>query len=178
MGEGVRQESGYTEIACGAEWGGRCFIKNHFYPYKNCIESWCAPKGWCATEAAVPKTAATQAVPKAGVPRMSTGVKTPSSAEPLLAPGRKQVKESAAPSPTSVPIRKVAGLSQPTTESDDGCVAVCAMLGTPFVVPSSSSSSESSALESVLGLPPPIPDLLISSDLSDILEMPEIEAAQ
>jgi hypothetical protein len=113
---------------------------------KTALKAGAPPRAGVPLKATVPKTVVTQAAPKAGVLRISTGVKRPSSAEPSLVPGRKQAKESMAPSPTSVPVRKVAGLSQPTTESGDGRVVACVMLVAPFVVSSSSSSlSESSA---------------------------------
>jgi hypothetical protein len=67
---------------------------------------------------------------------------------------------------------------QPSTESDDGWVAVCAMLEAPSAVSSSSSSSsDSSGSKSIMASPPLVPDLLISAELQDIPEMLDVEAA-
>jgi hypothetical protein len=125
----------------------------------------------------MPKSAATRAVPRAGVLKISTGVKRPS-AELLPAPKGKHVKVSVALYPASAPIHRAAMRPQPPTESDDGRVAVCATLEAPSVVSSStSSSSDPSGSESIMALAPPVPDLLISAGLEDIPEMTEVEVA-
>jgi hypothetical protein len=117
-------------------------------------------------------------VPKAGVLRISNGVKRPSSVEPSQASKGKQAMVNVAPSPASTPICRAIVWPQPSTEYDDGRVAVCAMLKAPSMVSSSSSSSsDSSGSESIMALPLPIPDLLISTGLQDMLEMLEVEAA-
>jgi hypothetical protein len=88
------------------------------------------------------------------------------------------VKVDVAPSPASDPIHKAIMRPRPPTESDDGRVVVCMMLEAPSAVPcASSSSSDSSGSESIMALPPPVPDMLISSVLQDISEMPEVETA-
>jgi hypothetical protein len=87
----------------------------------------------------MPKSAATRAVPRARVLKISTGVKRPS-AELLLAPKGKHVKVSVALYPASALIHRAAMQPQPPTESDDGRVAVCATLEAPSVVSSSTSS--------------------------------------
>jgi hypothetical protein len=111
--------------------------------------------------------------------RISTGVKRPARVELSSVQTRKQAKMSKAlPSiPTSV--HKAAAPSRPTSESDDDRVAACSMLDVVSVASSlSSSSSESSTLDSIPASPPPIPDLVIPSELPDIPKMRELEAAQ
>jgi hypothetical protein len=123
----------------------------------------------------VPRTSATQAVPKAGVLMISTGCRDRRVRSRHWHQGE-QVMVSTAPSPASVAVHKAAGRLQPMSKSNDGHVAACTTLGAPSVVSSSSSSlSGSSSSESIPASPPPIPDFLISSEFLDI---PEIEAVQ
>jgi hypothetical protein len=81
-------------------------------------------------------------------------------------------------SPASARIHMAIVQPQPLTEFDDGRVEICAMLGAPSAVScSSSSSSDSSGSESIMASPPPVPDMLISTVLQDISEVPEAKAA-
>jgi hypothetical protein len=138
----------------------------------------CATERCCPTEGCHAKKCSDQAVPKAGVLRISNGVKRPSSVEPSQALKGKHAMVNVALSPASTPIHRAIARPQPLTEYDDGRVAVCAMLEAPSMVSSSSlSSSDSSGSESIMASPLPIPDLLISAGLQDMLEMLEVEAA-
>jgi hypothetical protein len=133
------------------------------------------PKSGVPPKAIVLKSVATQALPKAKVLKISTGVKRSASAEPSLTPMGKHAKVNVAPSPASAPIVRAIVRLQPLTESDDGHVVACAMLGAPFVV--SSSSNDSYGSESIMALLPLIPNLLISAGLDDTLEMPDGKTA-
>jgi hypothetical protein len=129
------------------------------------------PKAGAPPKAIVLKSVATQALPKARVLKISTGVKRSASAEPSLTPMGKHAKVNVAPSPASAPILRAIVRLQPLTESDDGHVVACAMLGASSVV--SSSSNDSYGSESIMALLPLIPNLLISAGLDDTLEMPD-----
>jgi hypothetical protein len=81
-----------------------------------------------------------------------------------------------APSSASIPIRPMTVQPQLPTDSDEGRVATCIMLGTsPTVSHSTSSSSNSFGLKSIMASPPPIPAMVISAVLSDISEVLEAE---
>jgi hypothetical protein len=89
------------------------------------------PRVGASPKAAVPKSTAMQAMPKARVLKISTGVKRPSSAEPLQVSKGKHAKVNVAPSPTPTPIHRAVVRPQPLGESDDGYVVDCVMLGAP-----------------------------------------------
>jgi hypothetical protein len=136
------------------------------------------PKSGVPPKAIVLKSVATQALPKARVLQISTGVKRSASAEPSLTPMGKHAKVNVAPSPASAPILRAIVRLQPLTESDDGHVVACAMLGASSVVSSLSSSlNDSYGSESIMALLPLIPNLLISAGLDDTLEMPDGKTA-
>jgi hypothetical protein len=99
------------------------------------------PKTSASPKAAVPKSAVTQAVPKAGVLKISNKGKMPVSVEPLLASKGKQGKVNVVPSSGSAPIHGAIVRLQPPTEFDDGRVVAYAMLGASSVVSSLASSS-------------------------------------
>jgi hypothetical protein len=82
-----------------------------------------------------------------------------------------------APSCASIPIHLMMVRPQLPTDSDEGRVATCIMLGTsPTVSHSASSSSDSFGLKSIMASPPPIPAMVISVVLSDISEVLEVES--
>jgi hypothetical protein len=64
-----------------------------------------------------------------------------------------------------------------TTELDDDQVAYSAILDSVPSESSSSSSGETSGSESILPLPPSMPNLHISVELSPMMEVPEAEVA-
>jgi hypothetical protein len=131
-----------------------------------------------AMKATVLKSALMVATSKAGVLWISTRMKSPS-VDSLQAPKGKQARVDMPPHLFFTPTPKAVTWLRPPTESDDGQVAYCLMLD---FVPSaescsSLSSSDSSELASIIASPPPVPDMVISAELPDILEMPEVEAA-
>jgi hypothetical protein len=131
------------------------------------------------TKAVVLKSTATVATLKDGVLRISIGMKR-SSADSLQASKGKHARIDVLPPLAYAPTRKAMTRSQPPTESEDGRVAYCHMLDSVLSVESysSSSSSDSFESESIMASPPPIPNMLISMELHDIAETPEVEAAR
>jgi hypothetical protein len=96
-------------------------------------------------KAAVQKSVAMPSVSKAGVLRISPGLKRPN-AEPAQAPKGKHARVDAAPSPAFAQVRRTIAQPQLPTGSDDDRVVTCTMLGaSPAVLRSASSSSDGSS---------------------------------
>jgi hypothetical protein len=119
-------------------------------------------KAGAPVKATVQKSTAIPSVTKAGVLKIGTGLERPR-AEPAQAPKRKQARVNVASSSAFALIHRTIVRSQSPTESDDGRVVTCAMLGaSSMVLCSALSSSDSSGLESIMASPPPVPDIVIS----------------
>jgi hypothetical protein len=90
-----------------------------------------------------------------------------------------------APSITSTPVHVTTIQPQPPTDSDEGRVATCIMVGaTPIVSRSASSSSDSSGSKSIMASPLPVPDMVIYvvlpviSEVSEAKPTPQDDAAE
>jgi hypothetical protein len=109
--------------------------------------------------------------------RISARTKRPVSMGPSSVAAKKQAKVSKLASSTPGPGNRPTAPTQPTDDSSDDRVVACPMLDVAYVASSLSSlSSESSASESILSSLPPIPDLVIQSELLDNLKWEKTEA--
>jgi hypothetical protein len=123
-----------------------------------------SPRAMVPSVTAVSRTAVTAS--RAGVLKISTGAKRPAAAPSPMAKG-KRVKVDVRPPPASVASHVVLVRPRIVMRADDDPVAYCAILDSVLSAESSPSSlKDSSSSESIMALPPLIPDLHIFAKLS------------
>jgi hypothetical protein len=135
-----------------------------------------APSGTMVSKTTV-IVAATVTASRAGVLKISIGVNRPVAVLSLMANGE-QVKVDVRPPPASVTPQDVFVRQPVMARSDADWVVLCTIFDSvPSMESCSSPSNFSPGSESVVALPPLVPDVDVSMELLHMIEVPVVEAA-